>query len=66
MIAPRTFYTSNPESNSVLSALRQYVSLHPETICLDFGELARRLGHPAIEVEAERECLIRDGLEVRA
>jgi hypothetical protein len=63
-LAPESVYTSR--QTDTLADIRQYVSRYPEALYLEAGELARHLGRPVAEVEAAREWLVRDGLEVWA
>ncbi len=64
MIAPRPVYPNAP--TDALADLRRHLDRYPESAFAEGPELARRLGLPEIEVEAAREWLIADGLEVRA
>jgi hypothetical protein len=64
MFAPESVYKN--EQTETLADVRQYVGRYPEAICLEPGELARRLARPVAEVEAGLEWLVRDGLELRA
>ena len=49
-----------------LAELRQRISIYPEALLAEPAELSRRLAYPEAEVEAAREWLIADGLEIRA
>jgi hypothetical protein len=62
--APEPLYKS--DRTDTLADVRQHVSRYPEALYSETEALARSLGHPAAEVEAAREWLLKDGLEVRA
>ncbi len=63
-LAPEPVYT--PDWTETLSDFREYVGRCPQAIYLESDVLARLLKRPVAEVEAAREWLVTDGLEVRA
>jgi hypothetical protein len=64
MIAPESVYTSS--RTDTLADVREYIACCPEALYLEPEALARRLVRPTAEVQAAREWLFEDGLEVRA
>lgn len=65
MLTPLTQLYPSDRAHT-LADVRQYVACCPEALYLEPEVLARRLGRPAVEVEAALEWLIEDGLEVSA
>jgi hypothetical protein len=64
VFAPEPLYKS--DQTDTLTDVRQYVSRYPEALYSEPEALARSLGRPVAEVDAAREWLFEDGLEVRA
>lgn len=63
-LAPESVYTS--DRTETLPDARQFISHYPEATYLESDALARHLRLPVAEVEAARDWLIQDEIEVRA
>ena len=57
-------YRNNP--TNALADLRRHLDRCPEAVFAEAANLARLLRRPEAEVEAAREWLIANGLEIRA
>ena len=61
--APRVYLNDKTDA---LADLRRRLDRCPEAVFAETADLARLLRRPEAEVEAAREWLIDDGLELRA